>query len=112
MLTVKMSNSAQELILRKMADPEIQSRRQPDSVPTLNWAVRSYSVDKSSGKRTDYGSGFYFFWSTMERLKGLDYVFFKLPNSEDLALGIGAESDTGTRWIDEKEGRLTLERSD
>ncbi len=112
MLTVHISDSAQKLILQKMADHQIRSRRQPDSVPTLNWAVRAYAVDKKSGKRTDYGPGFYFHWSTLERLKGLDYVFFKLSNGEDLALGVGAVSDTGTRWIDQKDGRLTLDRSD
>ena len=111
MSTIAISKAAQELILARIAEPEIQKMKGSDSLPTLGWARRAYSID-NSGKRTEYGPGFYFSWAKKEELKGYDYVYFKLPNGEELAISPGSDFENEAQWIDEKDGRLTLVNSE
>jgi hypothetical protein len=111
MTHVTISKSAQDLILARMAEPAVQAKKEPGSVPTLDWASRVSGVDKS-GNRTEYGPGFFFSWSNMDEVREYDNLLFKLPNGEDLALGPGAYFKTGAHEIDQKDGRLTLVSSD
>ena len=110
MSIVTISKGAQELILARLSEPKTQKMKESDAVPTLGWARRAYSID-NSGRRTEYGPGFYFSWSKKEELKGYDYVYFKLPNGEELAISPGSDFENGSHWIDEKDGRLILVNS-
>jgi hypothetical protein len=106
--SVTISDSAAELILKKLKEPATIAMRKQNSVATLTWARRVYSTDRLSGERTEHGPHFFFSWSDVDKLKEFNSVIYTLPDGESLALGPSEFFQTGTHTIDVKDGRLAL----
>jgi hypothetical protein len=107
-MSVAITRSAIDLILRKLREPATIAARKQNSLPTLDWASRVYSTDRLSGERTEHGPRFFFSWSDTEEVKESNNLIYMLPDGERLALGPGDFFQTGTHTIDEKDGRLML----
>ena len=107
-MSVTITKSAIDLILRKLKEPATIAARKQNSLPTLAWARRVYSTDRRSGERTEHGPCFFFSWNDADKLKEFNSVIYALPDGESLALGPGDFFQTGTHTIDVKDGRLAL----
>ena len=107
MASVTISERAARLVIERFKEPATAQMKRHHTVPLLTWASRVYSTD-SSGNPIEYGSRFFFSWTSADEIKEYNIVTLTLPNGDALALGPGAVFQTGSHTIEESDGRLTL----
>jgi hypothetical protein len=77
------------------------------AIPVLLWSVRSY-FDDNQGKRTTFGSKFYFHWTNESEIEEYHYLTINVPSVGELALAPGELFRTGSHTIEAEEGNLIL----
>jgi len=107
MSSVSITDRATEAIVRRCNDPAAQGIIQGRPIPLLLWTERSY-FDDDSGKRTEFGSKFYFYSTNYEEIRKYNYLTLDITGENELALAPGELFRTGSHKIDLQGDKLIL----
>lgn len=110
MPSLDITEQAMNAITRRCNDPAATDIKREKPIPLLLWSNRSY-FDDNSGRRTEFGARFYFYWTDAAEIERYRYFKVDTTNGGELALAPGDLFRSAPHRIDLEGDKLILDES-